>query len=182
MGAIVQMIMQLVLGVVGAVASAVPGPMETKFRKDVKSERKALQDSPGTGFTTSQRQSYRAEALSGIDASKQQALAQLARGSTGDEGAAGQQQSAIRDLFKSAQGAENQAMGGIRNADIEEWRRRKLKNQQDMLIAAQMGAQRKAAALDKSYEGGAAMGQQAGSDQRSSVASGISTATSTLGS
>lgn len=180
MEAIVKMILQLVLGIVGTIAMAAPGPMETKFRKGVKEDRKALQNSPGTGFTTSQRQAYRAEALSGINASKQQGLAQLARGSASTDGANGQAQAGIRDLFKATAGAENQAMAGIRVADTEEWKRKKAKNEQDMLIAAAMGKERKAAALDKSTSGGVTIGQTAGESQRADAASNVNTATAAM--
>jgi hypothetical protein len=174
MSGLIQMLLQLILGVAGSVAAAVPGPMETKFRKDIKSERKALEASGGTGLTSSARQKYRAEAMSGIDANKQAALAQLARGSATGGGESGQQQAAMRDIYKASDSADNKAMSDIRNLDAAEYARRQAKLQENMLIAANMGAARKASALNKSYDGGSTTGSSAGSSDRSATASTIS--------
>lgn len=180
MGAIVQMILQLVLGIVGSVASAIPGKAETTMRKDAFAGREALKHAQGGGYTSAQRQRLRSEALSGVSAQQQQALSQLARGSATD--ASGNiDQAAIRDIYKSSLGAQNQAMSNINAQDANEYQRRVDANKQDLINAYNMGQARKSAALSKTQTGGLSTGQSSGQDSRQQDASAISSAASAIG-
>lgn len=174
MGAIVQFILQLVLGLAGTVAAAIPGKAEKTLRKDAFKEREQLANAQGGGLTSSRRQQARAEALSGINAQTQQGLSTLARGSASGDGATGMDQSAVRDLYKARYGAEGQAMSGIRAQDIDEYKRRQENNRQALMEAYQMGQARKKNALDSNSSGGLAQGISSGQGARTQDASTVS--------
>lgn len=125
----------------GSALSAIPGPLESQYRKDIKADRERLANGAG-GMSTGQRQALYGEGMGQVNAQLQSALAQQSRGAGGmADGVAQQQQ---LELYRMGQQAGQQVGSSVRNQDLAlgEQQRADLRNR--MLQAMQLGMARKA--------------------------------------
>ena len=175
---IAMLALQLAPMIAGPLASAVPGPMEEGFRKDVEAERDALRTWQG-GMTSAQRDRLRNEGLSALQAQQQAQLSALARGAANsDGGTAGVQGAAMRDVARIGASAQNQLESGVRQQDVDLYNLRRRQNREDVKHAIELGWRRKMAALnaagiDTGYQQGESMGQGARQNLASLVAKGV---------
>lgn len=97
-------------------AGMVPGGMENRYRRMIKSDIERLSQGRG-GMAEGQRQSLQAQAMGNIAAQQRQAMAQLARGQ-GQQGASGLQAQQVNEVMRAGQQAALQAQGSIRQQDL----------------------------------------------------------------
>lgn len=101
----------------GAIAGSIPGPMEMKYRKGIKSDMERLGNGGG-GMGAGKLQEMQNMARSGIQAQQAEAQAQLARGGAGGAGSSGLQGMAMANLNKNTTGALRGAQSDIRAQDL----------------------------------------------------------------
>ncbi len=101
----------------GAIAGSIPGPMEAKYRKGIKSDMERLGNGGG-GMGAGKLQELQGMARSGVQAQQAEAQAQLARGGAGGAGTSGLQGQAMAGLNKNALGAMRGASSDIRAQDL----------------------------------------------------------------
>lgn len=135
-----------------AIASAIPGKMETMYRKDIKADRARLA-SGGGGMTAGQRGTLQSEAMNQIQAQQAATTANLARGSSMGGGESGQRDQAVLASQKAAEGAGNQAMSDIRGQDLTLAESQRQQLYARMAQARAWGQQRKQEALGQVQQG-----------------------------
>ena len=132
--------------IAGTIASAIPGKMESMYRKDIISDRARLASGHG-GMAAGQRGQLQSEALNQIQAQQNAQMANLARGSASGQGASGLQQQQIAATQQAAQNAGNQAMSNIRQQDLALAEAQRQQLYARMAQARAWGQQRKQEAL-----------------------------------
>lgn len=132
----------LAMAAAPAVISAIPGPMEREFRRQIQDDLTRLSLANG-GLTEGQRQSLQGQGMSQINAQQQAMLAQMQRGVP----MSGAQQQGVQDVYRQSLQAGQALQSRIRALDVAELQRQQADLQNRMLMATQMGTARKNQAL-----------------------------------
>lgn len=133
-------------GSVPAVASAIPGRMERNYRKDILTDRERFQGGRG-GTSAGTRERGRAEGRGFQASQEQEALAQVARGSSVGAGASGVRTQMAGDIRRAGMAAGNQLDSAVRQQDLDVAQQERQGLQARMLQAYAMGQKRKDAAI-----------------------------------
>jgi hypothetical protein len=141
------------MGALQVAAQAIPGRMERMYRKDILADRKRLQAGRG-GMSAGNRERGRAEGRGFIASQEQEALAQVARGSSAGTGASGVRTQMAGDIRRAGMAAGNQVDSAVRQQDLDLAQQQRQGLQGRMLQAYKMGATRKAAATQAEKEAG----------------------------
>jgi len=129
-----------------AIAQAAPGPIENRMRKQLKADEKRLAGGGG-GYAEGARQAQMAGVANTVQAQQQQALAQLARGSSAGGGESGMAAMRQAGVLTGSQMAMQRGASDVRAADLA-YRDSQMQQllQRQMALAA-MGKARKDAAI-----------------------------------